>query len=105
MKTVSAMLFWVILGARTIVSVLAADALGAERVHALMMKTDYTSELSLQIAAKIAALNGFAYKVVDIQPVIDNQNVFGRRVWRRTEKYRRGKSSSAERGKTLMASF
>ena len=56
-----------------IVSVLACDALGAEHVHALMMKTDYTSELSLQIAAKIAALNGFDYKVVDIQPVIDNK--------------------------------
>ncbi|MFR1032431.1 MAG: hypothetical protein ACLSE6_07935 [Alphaproteobacteria bacterium] len=59
-----------------IVSVLACDALGAEHVHALMMKTDYTSELSLQIAAKIAALNGFDYKVVDIQPLLIIRNVF-----------------------------
>jgi len=59
-----------------IVSVLACDALGADHVHALMMKTEYTSELSLQIAARIASLNKFNYKVADIQPIIDNQKRF-----------------------------
>ena len=90
-------------GARSaIVSVLAADALGAERVHALMMKTDYTSELSLQIAAKIAALNGFAYKVVDIQPVIDNQNAFWQACLAKNRKisswkiFKRGKRQNAD---------
>ena len=87
-----------------IVSVLAADALGAERVHALMMKTDYTSELSLQIAAKIAALNGFAYKVVDIQPVIDNQKRFLAGVFGEEPKNIVVENLQArERGKTLMA--
>lgn len=89
-----------------IVSVLACDALGAEHVHALMMKTDYTSELSLQIAAKIAALNGFDYKVVDIQPVIDNQKrFFGRRVRRRGEKYCVGEFAGKGEGKNLNGLF
>lgn len=89
-----------------IVSVLACDALGAEHVHALMMKTDYTSELSLQIAAKIAALNGFDYKVVDIQPVIDNQKrFFGRRVRRRGEKYCVGEFAGKGEGENLNGLF
>lgn len=58
------------------VSVLAADALGKENVHTLMMKTDYTSEQSLRIAKKIAELNGFDHKEINIQPVIDNQKKF-----------------------------
>lgn len=87
-----------------IVSVLACDALGAEHVHALMMKTDYTSELSLQIAAKIAALNGFDYKVVDIQPVIDNQKRFLAGVFGEEAKNIVLENLQArERGKTLMA--
>ena len=56
-----------------LVSVLATQALGVEHVHAVMMKTKHTSELSLQIAATIAALNGFDYKVIDLEPVIENQ--------------------------------
>lgn len=55
------------------VAVLAADALGGERVHAVMMKTRYTSELSLRIAREIAELNGLDYRETDIQPMIDTQ--------------------------------
>ncbi len=87
-----------------IVSVLASDALGAAHVHALMMKTDYTSELSLQIAAKIAALNGFEYKVIDIQPVVDNQKRFLAGVFGEEPKNIVLENLQArERGKTLMA--
>ena len=52
-----------------IVSVLAAEALGKDHVHALMMKTKYTSQLSLDIADKIHELNGFNYQVMDIQDI------------------------------------
>ena len=41
-----------------ITAVAAAEALGGDHVHALMMKTRYTSDLSLEIAAEIAELNG-----------------------------------------------
>lgn len=57
-------------------SVLATDALGAEHVHCLMMKTDYTSDLSLKIAQNLADLNGFDYQVIDIQPVVEAQKSF-----------------------------
>lgn len=57
-------------------AVIATDALGAEHVHALMMRTKNTSSLSTQIAAEIARLNGFDYRNVDIQPIIDAQNDF-----------------------------
>lgn len=59
-----------------LVSVLAADALGAEHVHTLMMRTKNTSPLSTQIAAEIARLNGFEYKNIDIQTIIDSQKAF-----------------------------
>ena len=61
-----------------IVSVLAAEALGAKHVYALMMKTSYTSDLSLQIAAKLAQLNGFHYQEMDIQSLYDSQVRFYR---------------------------
>lgn len=65
-----------------VVAVLAADALGPEHVHALMMTTEHTSKLSLSIAKKIARLNAFDYNVLKIQKNIDNQvkflsNAFG----------------------------
>ena len=59
-----------------IVSVLANDALGAENVHCMMMKTKHTSELSLEIAQELARLNGFNYKVLDIEPIIEAQQQF-----------------------------
>ena len=59
-----------------ITAVAAAEALGGDHVHALMMKTRYTSDLSLEIAAEIAKLNGLDYKTADIQPVIDAQQKF-----------------------------
>lgn len=85
-------------------AVLAGDALGADRVHCLMMKTQHTSPLSIQIAAEIVRLNGFNYKKIDIQPVIDNQKAFLRGVFGEEPKNIVLENLQArERGKILMA--
>ena len=51
-------------------AVLAADVLGGENVTAIMMKTKYTSDLSLQIAREISALNKLKYLELDIEPLV-----------------------------------
>lgn len=51
-------------------AVLAADTLGGENVTAIMMKTQYTSDLSLQIAREIAELNHLKYHELDIEPLV-----------------------------------
>jgi NAD+ synthase (glutamine-hydrolysing) len=45
----------------------AVDALGAERVHAVMMPSRHTSELSLQLAREQAELLGVDYRSIDIE--------------------------------------
>lgn len=57
-------------------AVLAADALGGENVTAIMMRTKYTSPLSLAIAREIAGLNRLHYKELDIQNLIDTEISF-----------------------------
>ena len=59
-----------------IVSVLAADVLGGQNVKAIMMKTKYTSELSLKIAREIAELNNFNYQEIDIDEIVNNEICF-----------------------------
>ncbi|MFI3241679.1 MAG: NAD(+) synthase [Alphaproteobacteria bacterium] len=59
-----------------VVSVLATQALGKENVVAIMMKTQFTSDLSINIARNVAKLNGFEYQEVDIQPLIDVQRKY-----------------------------
>lgn len=87
-----------------LVAALAVDALGAEHVHALMMKTKYTTPLSIQIAAEIARLNGFDYKKIDIQPIIDAQKEFLQDVFGEEPKNIVMENLQArERGKILMA--
>ena len=54
-----------------IVAVLASDVLGGENVRAIMMKTKYTSQLSLDIASKIAKLNNLNYQEIDIDELVD----------------------------------
>ncbi len=51
-------------------AVLAADVLGGENVTAIMMKTQYTSDLSLQIARETAKLNHLDYHELDIEPLV-----------------------------------
>ena len=59
-----------------LVSVLAADVLGGENVTAIMMRTKYTSPLSIEIARDISALNNLTYHETDIQNLIDNETVY-----------------------------
>lgn len=59
-----------------IVSVLATEALGKEHVYAVMMKTNYTSQLSLDIVAQLKQLNGFNYQEMNIQNLCEQQANF-----------------------------
>jgi len=52
-------------------AVLAADVLSGENVTAIMMKTQYTSDLSLQIARETAKLNHLDYHELDIEPLVN----------------------------------
>ena len=56
-----------------VVSVLATQALGKEHVYTLMMKTNHTSQLSLDIAKKLKELNGFHYQEMDIQDLYETE--------------------------------
>ncbi|MBR2299305.1 MAG: NAD(+) synthase [Alphaproteobacteria bacterium] len=54
-------------------AVLAADVLGSENVTALMMKTKFTSDLSLEIAREIAIKNNLDYHEIDIDPLFEHE--------------------------------
>ena len=53
-----------------LVAALAADALGAERVHAVMLPSRFTSNSSLVDAANCAEALGVKYDRVDIEPAV-----------------------------------
>ena len=59
-----------------LVAVLAADVLGGENVTAIMMRTKYTSPLSIEIAREISKLNNLNYHELDIQHLIDEEIQF-----------------------------
>ena len=87
-----------------VVAVLAADALGGSNVRAVMMKTRHTSELSLQIARRIAELNGLNYQELDIEPLTAEAVNFLETVWQEKAKSIVLENLQArERGKILMA--
>jgi NAD+ synthase (glutamine-hydrolysing) len=50
---------------------IAVDALGAERVRAVMMPSQYTAQISLDDAAQIAGNLGVRYDVLPIKPAFD----------------------------------
>jgi len=50
---------------------LAVDALGAERVHGVMMPFRYTAQVSLDDAALLAKALGFAYDTLPIAPAVN----------------------------------
>ncbi len=50
---------------------IAADALGPERVHAVMMPSRYTADISLQDAEELARNLGVHYSVQPIKPMFD----------------------------------
>jgi NAD+ synthase (glutamine-hydrolysing) len=47
------------------------DALGADRVHAVMMPSDYTAAISLEDAREMAAIHGVRYTEIAIAPLFD----------------------------------
>jgi len=52
-------------------AVIAVDALGADRVHCVMMPSPYTAQDSLDDAAQLAKNLGCAYDIRDIQPAMN----------------------------------
>ncbi len=48
---------------------IAVDALGAEQVHAVMMPSRYTAQISLDDAAEEAKTLGVDYRIISIEPV------------------------------------
>lgn len=87
-----------------VVAVAAAEALGGGHVHALMLKTRYTSELSLAIASQIAELNRLDYQEVDLQPTIEAQEILLQGIFKQDPKNIVIENLQArERGKILMA--
>ncbi len=50
-----------------LVATIAADALGADKVHAVMMPSQYTSQLSLDLAKQQAEMLGLNYDVISIE--------------------------------------
>jgi NAD+ synthase (glutamine-hydrolysing) len=50
---------------------IACDAIGADRVHAVMMPFRYTSNMSQEDAAKQATLMGVEYDVIPIEPIYE----------------------------------
>jgi len=50
---------------------IAVDALGPERVHAVMMPSPYTSRESLEDAEAVAKLLGIDYRTIGIEPAIE----------------------------------
>lgn len=50
---------------------IAVDALGAKRVRAVMMPSEYTAQISLDDSREMAAIHGVAYDEIAITPVFD----------------------------------
>lgn len=87
-----------------LVAVLAADALGPQNVHGIMMATKNTSPLSLQIARKITEMTGINYQETNIQPQIDADISFLSELFAEEPKNIVIENLQArERGKILMA--
>jgi NAD+ synthetase len=55
-----------------LVLALAVDALGAERVHAVMMPSDYTASISIEDAREMAAIHGCKYSEIAIRPMFES---------------------------------
>jgi NAD+ synthase/NAD+ synthase (glutamine-hydrolysing) len=54
-----------------LVAAICADALGPERVHAVMMPSDYTAAMSIEDAREMARLMKLHYSEIAIRPVVD----------------------------------
>jgi NAD+ synthase (glutamine-hydrolysing) len=49
----------------------AVDALGADRVHAVMMPSPYTAQISLDDSQQMVDILGVRYDILDIKPTLD----------------------------------
>ncbi|MBL0141253.1 MAG: NAD+ synthase [Betaproteobacteria bacterium] len=54
-----------------LVAAICADALGPDRVHAVMMPSDYTASISIEDAREMSRLMGLQYSEIAIRPVVD----------------------------------
>ena len=54
-----------------LVLALCVDALGADRVHAVMMPSDYTAAMSVEDAREMARIHAVQYTEIAIRPVFD----------------------------------
>jgi NAD+ synthase/NAD+ synthase (glutamine-hydrolysing) len=54
-----------------LVLAICVDALGAERVHAVMMPSDYTASMSVEDAREMARIHGVKYTEIAIKPLFD----------------------------------
>lgn len=87
-----------------VVAALAAEALGGGNVDAFMLKTRFTSGLSLKIAAETARLNGLVYREADIQPLVECEADFLENLFAEKLKAAAFENLQARiRGKILMA--
>ncbi len=54
-----------------LVLAICVDALGADRVHAVMMPSDYTASISVEDAREMAKIHGVKYTEIAIKPAFD----------------------------------
>ena len=54
-----------------LVLAICVDALGADRVHAVMMPSDYTASMSIEDSREMARIHGVTYTEIAIRPVYD----------------------------------
>ena len=54
-----------------LVLAICVDALGADRVHAVMMPSDYTASMSIEDAREMARIHGVRYTEIAIRPMVE----------------------------------
>ncbi len=54
-----------------LVLAICVDALGAERVHAVMMPSDYTASISIEDSREMARIHGVRYTEIAIKPIFE----------------------------------
>src|SRR5437868_3452814 len=55
-----------------LVLAICVDALGAERVHAVMMPSDYTASISIDDSREMAKIHGVQYTEIAIKPIFES---------------------------------
>ncbi len=73
-----------------VVTVLAADALGSENVHAFLMPSRYSSLHSVEDSLELCKINNISYDIVSIEPVFEKITeilfpLFNNKKWDTTE--------------------